>query len=66
MIVLSEEQANQFMFTLGHPGVCLSCKMVDEFAGCEPDAENYSCPSCGENSLTGFERALEMGIIEIR
>jgi len=65
MVTISEEQAQDFMFGMGNPGVCLSCGYYDEYAGCEPDAREYECPECGENQLYGFEEALVMGAVQI-
>ncbi len=44
-------------------GWCTNCK---EFCGecCEPDAENYECPVCGENTCYGAEQALILGLID--
>jgi hypothetical protein len=66
MAIVTQEDAEHFMIgTTGHPGVCLACDMVDEFAGCEPDAVNYRCPDCGEMKLCGFEHALTVGAVTI-
>lgn len=65
IVSISEEQAASMMFGMGHPGVCLACGMVDEYAGCEPDAREYECPECGENKLYGLEEAMMMGSLEI-
>ena len=44
-------------------GVCESCHALrDE---CEPDAENYECEECGEESVVGMEWALMKGVISI-
>ena len=32
-------------------GFCLTCG--DELGGCEPDARNYECESCGEKKVFG-------------
>jgi hypothetical protein len=32
-------------------GFCLACRATRE--GCEPDAENYDCPECGEHAVYG-------------
>ncbi len=37
-------------------GIC--CKCGDTQSGVEPDAEGYTCETCGENSVMGFEDAL--------
>jgi len=65
MITLTEEKASDLMSGLGNPGVCLSCDMIDEYAGCEPDACNYECPECGENELFGLSEAIIMDKVEI-
>jgi predicted RNA-binding Zn-ribbon protein involved in translation (DUF1610 family) len=65
IVTISEAEAADMMMGMGNPGVCLSCGMVDEYAGCEPDARNYTCPDCGEGQLFGLEEALMMGCLEI-
>ena len=44
-------------------GWCKNCKEFtrDE---CEPDANDYECPSCGKNSVCGAEEALLLGLLE--
>ncbi len=37
-------------------GIC--CKCGDTQSGVEPDAEGYTCESCGEPAVVGFEDAL--------
>lgn len=32
-------------------GLCLACGETS--GGCEPDAENYTCESCGQDRVTG-------------
>jgi len=64
-IIISQEQANDFCFGMGSAGVCLACGMVDQYAGCEPDAREYECPECGEHKLYGFEEAIMMDVVEI-
>lgn len=44
-------------------GVCLACDELQ--SGCEPDAENYECESCGEPKVFGLEQALIIGQIDI-
>lgn len=41
------------MFGMGNPGICVACG--DETDGCEPDARNYECHSCGEHEVYGAE-----------
>jgi hypothetical protein len=38
---------------LDNPGFCLACG--EEAEGCEPDARNYECESCGEMKVFGAE-----------
>ena len=44
-------------------GFCVEC---EEFTRecTEPDAEDYDCPVCDNNSVVGAENALMMGLIE--
>jgi hypothetical protein len=37
-------------------GFCLSCG--EQADGCEPDARNYECESCGKRSVFGAEEIL--------
>jgi predicted RNA-binding Zn-ribbon protein involved in translation (DUF1610 family) len=41
-------------------GICVSCGEVGQFA--EPDARNYTCDACGENTVFGAEQA----VVEMR
>ena len=41
------------MIGLSNPGFCKSCGEQQE--GCEPDARNYECESCGEYDVFGAE-----------
>ncbi len=45
-------------------GYCTTC---EAFVGdsVEPDAEGYTCPDCGEDTLMGAEEALLQGLIEV-
>ena len=45
--------------TLDNPGICLACGFEQD--GCEPDAENYTCESCGESTVMGAEQILISG-----
>jgi hypothetical protein len=44
------------MFGLDNPGFCLICG--EEADGCEPDACNYRCDSCGAEQVFGAEELL--------
>ena len=46
-------------------GWCVVCKKFTR-SETEPDAENYECPRCGKDSVTGAENALICGEISIR
>ena len=39
-------------------GYCTTCG--EEQGGCEPDAREYECESCGENTVFGAEELLIM------
>lgn len=39
------------MFGIDNPGFCKRCGHEQE--GCEPDARNYKCESCGERAVDG-------------
>ena len=39
------EAAQEQMFGMGNDGFCLACGEMQD--GCEPDARNYKCESCG-------------------
>ena len=64
-VSISQNEYEEMVFGLGSPGVCTTCETVDEYAGCEPDASEYVCPSCEKNTLYGLEEALMMGLISI-
>jgi len=46
-----------------HQGICSKCHALKD--QCEPDAENYECPECGEHTVNGMEWALMKGLIDI-
>jgi Zn finger protein HypA/HybF involved in hydrogenase expression len=46
-----------------YDGLCLSCGAVQH--GVEPDAERYTCESCGRHAVIGFEQALLVGALRI-
>ena len=41
---------------LDNPGFCILCG--NEQDGCEPDARNYECESCGAKQVFGCEEIL--------
>lgn len=43
-------------------GGCTSCGAWRDC--CEPDARNYKCEDCGENTVYGAEELLIMGLVE--
>ena len=47
------------MFGDENPGFCTKCYNRQE--GCEPDARNYECESCGEKEVYGAQELLMMG-----
>ena len=44
--------------SLDNPGFCTSCGADAD--GCEPDARNYKCESCGQRAVYGAEELLLM------
>jgi hypothetical protein len=44
------------MTSLDNPGFCLICGF--EAGGCEPDARNYECESCGAEQVFGAQELL--------
>jgi len=53
------EAAQDNMFGTGSTGFCISCGESRD--GCEGDAENYECYSCGARKVFGAEQLLIMG-----
>lgn len=45
-------------------GYCTECKEITHDM-CEPDAQGYECPQCGNNTVMGFENAVLIGEIEL-
>ena len=64
-MTLTHDEISDLMFGPYHAGYCETCDEVDEHAGCEPDAENYECPCCGEMTLHGLEYAFMAGMVEV-
>jgi hypothetical protein len=50
------EACEREMFSLDNPGFCLGCG--EEADGCEPDAREYQCESCGERKVYGAAELL--------
>ena len=47
-----------------YTGFCTNCK--DFTRECtEPDAEDYDCPECEQNTVVGTEQALVLGLITV-
>ena len=44
------------IFDLDNPGFCISCGHEQD--GCEPDAREYICESCGEATVFGAEELM--------
>lgn len=52
------EATERQMFGPDNPGFCIACG--EEADGCEPDARNYKCETCGEKAVYGAEELLLM------
>jgi hypothetical protein len=50
------EAVERELTTLDNPGFCLHCGAEAE--GCEPDAQQYRCESCGETAVYGAAEIL--------
>jgi hypothetical protein len=50
------EAAEAEMTSLDNPGFCLVCG--EEAEGCEPDAREYTCESCGAPQVYGAQELL--------
>ena len=61
-VTFSLELVKECMFGTSNLGGCISCGEVQE--GCEPDARNYECESCGEKQVFGMEELLMMGYVK--
>ena len=48
-----------------YSGVCIKCCEIQD-GGVEPDAEGYTCETCGSHSVMGVEQALLCGFINIK
>ena len=44
------------MFGLENPGICTLCG--EEQGGCEPDARDYTCETCGAPAVYGAQELL--------
>jgi hypothetical protein len=53
------EACGRQLTTLDNPGFCTECG--EEADGCEPDARNYECESCGAHAVFGAEELLIAG-----
>jgi hypothetical protein len=51
-----QEAVERQMTSLDNPGFCLACG--EEAMGCEPDACEYECESCGEPKVYGAAELL--------
>ena len=62
-IEITEEQYNEALNQ--DQGICIECKDFTK-DGVEPDAENYECPVCEQDSVFGVPQALIMNLIFIK
>lgn len=62
-IVELETDDDLFESTDNGEGFCIAC---GEFAyGCEPDARQYECESCGARKVYGIEELCLMGYVQV-
>jgi len=62
MAVLKINQKDFMRHMEEHDGFCISCGEILE-GGFEPDAAEYNCPECGDDSDFGMEEALFQGYV---
>lgn len=62
-MIISEEEF--WDFANSYEGYCSSCEDFTRLTT-EPDARNYDCPECGQNTVCGAEEALVEGLICIK
>lgn len=48
-----------------YDGYCTTCDKFTRKGETEPDAENYPCPKCKQNTCMGAEQALITGALEL-
>ena len=53
------------IFRDNYDGFCRTCNDITNSGGCEPDARNYVCDSCGKKTVFGIEEAFMMGLFEV-
>ncbi len=53
------EATEDLTFGIGSTGFCTECGAEQE--GCEPDAREYECESCGEPAVFGAQELLIAG-----
>lgn len=54
------EAAMRQKVSLDNPGFCTACGHEQD--GCEPDARNHKCESCGEQKVFGADELLMMDL----
>ena len=45
-----------------YEGYCLNCKEFTHYC-CEPDADEYECPECGQHTVYGSLNLLMLGLV---
>jgi hypothetical protein len=61
-VKIDENEYNELQDANG--GICIYCKGL-VWEGCEPDAREYKCQECENNTIYGIEEALLEGYIDI-
>jgi len=50
------EAVHRRNYSVDNPGFCITCG--NEQGNCEPDAREYECEACGEDTVYGAEELL--------
>ncbi len=66
MKTIEMTESDYMSYRNGYDGYCTDCNAVSRYGCTEPDAENYECDECGENTAIGIDNALIIGHIEIK
>jgi hypothetical protein len=61
--VLTEAEYRKSSWDGDNTGFCLACGADAD--GCEPDARQYKCDTCGAMKVYGLEELLMMGLLKI-
>jgi len=53
------------LFDTTYSGYCKHCDDITTTDGVEPDAQDYECPECGNDTLMGLSDAVLLGFVKV-